>query len=568
MTTLEADLLITGGRIVTLNASEDIVEAVAVRDGKIVAAGKAEEMTGVTGPRTEILKLKGETVLPGFIEPHTHFMEYAIQLDWVNAKAPPNRSVADILERLRERVREAEKGEWIIGSGLEEGALEEKRWPTRDELDSIADGHPVFIMHRSMHAMVANSAALERAGISEATPQPTGGHMDRDSSMGRLTGVLREKAAFKPVQNLVPPPTVEQMKQGLAAVGKLYATAGITSTHDAGADPRPETYRAYQEAVDEGLLKTRVYLMIRDWPYARFYLQRDLGLRTGFGNERLRLGPVKTCVDGSIQVFTCAFYEPYITADSEAVRTNPRGVLQISPDEIKGIVLEAHQKGYQAAIHAQGDYGIDVAIDAIENAQKKFPRADPRHRIEHCQCVTDRGLDRMKDLGVVASFYPHHIWYWADRHVSTFIGLERASRMDPMKSAMRRGLITIAHSDAPIAAIGDPIFGADPLFGIWCAVNRKTRGGLLLGPEERLTPMEAIRAYTINAAYASFEEKIKGSIEIGKLADFVILAEDPCEVDAWEIKNIKVKRTIIGGETVYDAATSPATTAETLGKQV
>jgi predicted amidohydrolase YtcJ len=554
MTGLYADLIITGGRVITVNSLNEVAEAVAVRDGKIVAVGTSEQIASLAGQDTEIIRLEGQTVLPGFIEPHTHFMEYGIELAWVNAKSPPSNNIPELLERLKDKAAQTPMGEWVLAFGIEEGGLEENRFPTKEELDSVTLDHPVYIIHRSHHAAVANSRALSMAGITESSSQPPGGHMDRDPVTGRLTGVLREKAAFKPVQDMIPPPTKDQMKEAIAGAGRLYATAGITSTHDAGAPTRPEAYRAYQEAVDEGLLKTRVYLMIRDWPYAHFYLERDLGLRTGFGNERLRMGPLKTCVDGSIQVYTCAFYEPYITLDSEYTRQNPRGLLQMSPDEINPLVLEAHQKGYQVAIHAQGDYGVDVAIDAIQNAMEKYPRSDPRHRIEHCQCVTPKGLKRMSQLGIIASFYPHHVWYWADRHISTFIGLERASRIDPMKSAVRAGVVTLAHSDAPIAAIGDPIFGADPLFGIWCAVNRKTRAGVLLGPEERLTPMEAIRAYTINAAYASFEEKIKGSIEPGKLADFVILAENPCDVDPWEIRNIKIERTVIAGETVYQAA--------------
>ncbi len=551
---LSADLVITGGHIITVNQQNEVTEAVAVLGGRIIGVGTAGEIDPFIGNRTEVIRLNGQTLLPGFIEPHTHFMNYGIRLNWVNASTPPNKNISQLLERLRKKAGETPKGEWILAYGLEETALEEKRWPTRDELDSVTPDHPLFIKYKSSHVIVVNGKALAAAGIDESTPQPAGGYMDRDSSNGRLTGVLREAAAYMPLQNLVPLPTKDQMKEGLIKAGKLYASAGITSTHEAGADAYPEVYRAYQEVVEEGLLKIRVYLMVldKDRTHKHFYLDRDLGLRTGFGNERLRLGPLKTSADGSIQVFTCAFYDPYITLD-ENTQKNPRGMLQQSPNEINDLILEAHQKGYQVAVHAQGDYAIDVVIDAIQYAMWKYPRPNARHRIEHCQCVTPQGLKRMSQLGIIGSFYPHHVWYWADRHISTFIGKERASRIDPMKSAIKAGVVTIAHSDAPIATIGDPLFAADPLFGIWCAVNRKTRAGMLLGPEERITPMEGIQAYTINAAYASFEEKIKGSIEPGKLADFVILSENPCDVDPWEIRNIKVERTIIGGETVYQA---------------
>ncbi|OGL17418.1 MAG: hypothetical protein A3F92_04080, partial [Candidatus Rokubacteria bacterium RIFCSPLOWO2_12_FULL_71_22] len=439
---------------------------------------------------------------------------------------------------------------WIVGFGVEDSGLEERRFPTRDELDRAAPGHPVYLKHRSGHAAVANSLALAAAGITDQSPQPPGGHMDRDAT-GRLTGVLREKSAAAPIEKILPVPTRDRMKEGVITAGRLYASAGITSVHDAGAEARPDTYRAYHEAVAEGRLHQRVYAMIWGWPGNHLYLEKDLGLRTGFGDERLRLGAVKLFVDGSIQVFTCAFYDPYITLDTDSTRANPRGVLQLTPNELNDLVVEAHAKGFQVALHAQGDYGIDVALDAIQYAMWKAPRPDPRHRIEHCQCVTPEGLRRMRRLGVIGSFYPHHSWYWADRHISTFIGEERASRMNPMKSAMRAGVVTVAHSDAPIAAIGDPVFGAEPLFGIWCAVNRTTRAGKVIGPEERITPMEGIRAFTINAAYASFEERLKGSIEPGKLADLIVLDRDPCAVDPWEIRDVQVLRTIIGGRTVF-----------------
>jgi predicted amidohydrolase YtcJ len=551
--TLHADLVITGGHVLTVNPHDDVAEAVAVAGDRIVAVGTARDLDGLVGPRTDVVRLRGETVVPGFIDPHNHFMLYGQWLGRVNCKSPLNRTVGDVLERVRERAGETAPGEWILGFGVEDSGLEEKRFPTREELDRVAPAHPVYLRHRSGHAAVANSLALARAGLDEASPQPAGGHMDRDPATGRLTGVLRETAAMQPIDAVLPQPTEAELCDGVIAAGTLYATAGITSVHDAGADARPETYRAYQHAVAGGLV-TRVYLMIWGWPGRHLYLQRDLGFRTGFGDERLRLGAVKLFCDGSIQVFTCAFYDPYITLDTPSTQAHPRGVLQVTPNELNDLVMDAHTKGFQVAIHAQGDYGIDVALDAIQYATWTSPRPGARHRIEHCQCVSAHGLERMRRLGVIGSFYPHHSWYWADRHISTFIGEERASRMNPMKSAMRAGVVTVGHSDAPIAAIGDPVFGAEPLFGIWCAVNRTTRAGRVIGPDERLTPMEGIRAFTINAAYASFEEGLKGSIEPGKLADLAILDRNPCTVDPWEIRDVKVLRTIIGGRTVYQAA--------------
>jgi len=550
---LVADLVLLNGNVITVDKKESLAQAVAVKGDRIIHVGKDREVRGLVGKSTCFIDLTGKTVLPGFIEPHTHFMSFGIRLKMVNVRTPPNQTISDVLERIRERAKITPKGEWIQAQGYEHTAIKEKRWPTRAELDGAAPDHPLVITYRSSHVWMANSKALELAGINKDTPQPQGGHIDRDPQTGEPTGVLREKAASRPVTRLVPHPSLAELKEGVIEAGKEYLSVGITSTHDAGTGDTPDYYRAYQETIEEGRLKVRVYLMIHDLPYARFYMERDLGLRTGFGNEKLRLGPVKTCSDGSIQVYTCAFYDPYIKSDTNDPTRDPRGVLQVSPEDQKKIILEAHGKGYQVAIHAQGDRGIDVALDAIENAMEKHPRENARHRIEHCQCVTPKGLERMKRMGVIASFYPHHIWYWGDRHISDFLGMERASKIDPMKSAVNLGVVTIAHSDTPIALPKDPLFATDPLFGMWCAVNRKTRAGVLLGPEERLTPMEAIRCYTVNAAYASFEENLKGSIEAGKLADFVVLAESPLVVDPWEIRNIKVEKTIVGGEAVYEA---------------
>jgi predicted amidohydrolase YtcJ len=259
------------------------------------------------------------------------------------------------------------------------------------------------------------------------------------------------------------------------------------------------------------------------------------------------MGAVKIFMDGSIQCFTCAFTEPYITRDTKGMEG-----LRYSKDQIYNLVEKCHKGGYQAAIHAQGDFTISMAIDAIERAMEKHPRPDPRHRIEHCLCPTRSDLKRIKKLGIITNFYLFHPWYWGDRHINDYIGLERASRMVPAKTAMDMGIKVCAHSDCPVCTPSNPVWPSDPLWGIWCAVNRKTRKGLDIGPKEKLTPMEALRAYTINGAYATFEERIKGSIEPGKLADLVVLSDNLLEVDPNEIRNITVEKTFVGGEVVYE----------------
>jgi len=549
---LLADSIIVNGNVITVAEDQPSAQAVALKGDRILYVGTNEEVRSCAGNRTAVIDVAGKTVLPGFIEPHTHFMSFGVRLRMVNVRTPPNHTIDDVLARIRERAATTPKGEWIQAQGYEHTAVREKRWPTLAELDSVAPEHPLVMTYRSSHVWMTNSLGLKLGGIHKGTPQPEGGHIDKDPRTSEPTGVLREKAASRPITSLVPHPTLTDLKDGVELAGKEYNSVGITSTHDAGTGDTPDYYRAYQETIDEGRLKVRVYLMIHDLPYKRFYMERDLGLRTGFGSDWLRLGAVKTCSDGSIQVHTCAFYDPYITSDTDDPTKDPRGVLQVSPEDQKKIILEAHSKGYQVAIHAQGDRGIDVALDAVENAMKQVPRPNPRHRIEHCQGVTTEALERMQRLGVIASFYPHHLWYWGDRHISDFLGMKRASRLDPMRSAIDRGVVTVAHSDTPIALPKDPLFATDPLFGIWCAVNRKTRAGVQLGANECITPMEGIRAYTINAAYAAFEENIKGSIRAGKLADLVVLGENPLTVDPWEIRNIPVEKTIVGGEVVYE----------------
>lgn len=540
---LSADFVIRNGNVISVDPKNTMAQAVATRGESIVRVGTNRDVEPLIGEETKVLDLGGKTVVPGFIDAHTHNVyigEFLFNFNLLNMATELNPSIVDLQQRIKERAKETTKGDWIGGRNLDPNSLKEGRWPTREELDAAAPENPVILTIRGGHACVVNSRALELARITKDTPNPEGGIIEKDPATGKPTGVLRDVPLMKTV---VPQATLEDLKDGLAAASEEYVKTGVTSTCDAGAIDKPDSYRAYQEAVAESRLKTRTYLMIRE----EFYRKNDLGLRTGFGNNRLRLGAVKLLVDGSIQCFTCAFYEPYLNKETRGLEG-----LRYNQEHLNEIVAEAHRLGYQVAIHAQGDYGITVAVNAIEHAMEKYPRDDPRHRIEHTLCPTMEDLDRMKRLGIIANFYLFHPWFWGDLHINNFIGKERANRMVPVKTAMEMGIVSCAHSDCPVCTPNDPVWPSNPLWGIWCAVNRKTRRGVDIGPQEKLTPMEALRVYTINGAYSSFEEDIKGSIEPGKLADMVVLSNNPLEIDPSDIRDIRVEKTIIGGEIVYE----------------
>jgi predicted amidohydrolase YtcJ len=540
---LYADLVLRGATVLTVDARDSVAQAVAVRDGVIVAVGADADVAGMIGPATRVLELAGKTVVPGFIDSHTHNVhvgEFRYSFDQINTAAELNRSMEELLDKVRQRAAATPSGTWIGGRNFDPNGMTERRWPTRMELDAVAPAHPVMITIRGGHACVANSRALAAAGIGRETPDPEGGVIDRDAATGELTGVLRDVVS---IRDALPVASLDDLKHGLATINAMYLRLGVTSVHDAGATPRPESYRAVHEAVRENLLRVRVYLMV----YAEFALAHDRGLRTGFGDDRLRTGAVKLFMDGSIQCFTCAFREPYLTRE-----TCGHEGLRYSQEAANEAVLAAHRLGYQVAIHAQGDYGITMAVNAIEHAMREDPRPDPRHRIEHALCPTVDDLARMKRLGIIPNFFLFHPWFWGDQHIGEFIGRERANRMVPARTAIDMGLRPSAHSDCPVCTPDDPVWPSNPLWGMACAATRRTRTGVDIGADQRITAAEALRMYTINGAYAAFEEGRKGSIEPGKLADLVVLADNPLAVAPWSIKDITVERTIIGGEIVFD----------------
>ncbi|MCX5909487.1 MAG: amidohydrolase, partial [Deltaproteobacteria bacterium] len=522
-----ANLLLINGNVLTLDDRNPRAQALAIQGGRLIGVGATEELRPLAGEGTEIVDLKGKTAVPGFIESHNHFLIRGFVMDQIFCGTPPNTRVADILGKIAAKAEKTPTGQWILGANYDDTLLAEMRHPTRKELDEAVPNHPVYLRHISGHVGVANSRALGLAGVKPNTPDPPGGRIVRDPDSGEPTGLLEETARDL-VRLAVPRPRPEEYLAALRNAQQEYLRVGVTSIHDLGyTEGGFQMAHAYQELVARGDLQIRVYLMFIASQLSGLFTspRTDPGLYTGFGNDHLRIGALKLLQDGSIQAWTAALREPYLG------KPEWRGYLWMDQEEMDQKVLAGHEAGFQVATHTNGDRAIESALGAIEKAQARFPRPNARHRLEHCQLPSDEQLEKMARLGVAASFFVQHTYYWGDRHVKIFLGEKRARRIDPLASALTKGVIFSLHSDCPVTPV-------NPLFGIWAAVNRQTRDGHILGPEECISPLDALRAFTINAAYLGFDEKRKGSLEIGKLADITVLSDDPTTVPPQKIKEI------------------------------
>ena len=520
---MEAQSAFINGVILTPSGR---AEALAVYSDRIIKVGTVEEVSRLIGPRTRVVDLGGKFVIPGLIDAHVHLSGYGLSLTQLNLRG--TKSIRELKEAIRERALSLDKGEWILGRGWDQELFEERRYPNRWDLDEVAPENPVFLRRICGHVCVVNSKALEMAFITKDTKDPPGGKIDRDER-GEPTGILRE-SAVKLVYKKIPPPSLEQLKEALARAMHEAVKRGLTSIHFMCSERFPDELRALQMLRKEGKLLLRIYLVP---PYEFLKELEEVGLSTGFGDSMLRIGGIKIFADGSLGGRTAALEEPY------ADMPGNKGILIHPPEELKEIVLRVHRAGFQAVIHAIGDRAIRVALDAIESAIREEPR-DHRHRIEHASLVNPRILERMRELKVVAVCQPHFIFtdFWAKDRV----GPERARWVYALKSLMKN-VVVAGSSDCPV----EPI---DPLRGIWAAVTRP-----FLPKNERLTVEEAIQIYTKGGAYASFEEDEKGTIEEGKLADFVVLSDDITKTEPDKIKEINVEMVVVGGRIVYRRAT-------------
>jgi len=442
------------------------------------------------------------------------------------------------IKKIKEEASKKVPGSWEVGRGWDDNTfISEKRFPTRYDLDEVAPNHPVILVRVCGHITVINSKALEVVGVSKDTESPERGQIDKDPTTNEPTGVMRESAGHL-MRNQVSF-TDEELVEGLKAACDLAASKGITSIHclpSSSTAPSPEI-KTFQTLLMRDELPIRVYLMI---PEPSFPKLADIGMFTGFGNSQLKIGGIKVLLDGSLGGRTAAMLEPYSDEPSN------EGILIYSEEKLHEIVKNAHNAGFQLGIHTIGDKAAKIAIDAVEAALKESPRDDSCHRLEHASCLSAELIQRMKKLGMVGAVQPPFIYsdgaWTPDR-----IGDERARYVYPFKTMLDAGIKLTGGSDCPVERM-------DPFPGIQAAVTRLTAEGEIFIPEERVSVEEAIRMYTLDAAYGAFEEDIKGSIEPGKLADMVIVSDDPFKIPKDKIREIEVETTIMGGKIVFSKA--------------
>jgi len=540
-----ADTIYTGGHIITINDAAPSAEALAVKDGKILAVGAKAVVLKTQGPATKLVDLGGKTLLPGFIDGHSHFINALSVANQANVYAPPfgpGNTVAGIigaLKKLRDE-QHLKAGEMILAYGYDENALPADHQLSAADLDAVFPENPVIVGHVSLHGGVLNSLALKKYGITADTKTPEGGIIVRKPGSNEPAGLLME-TAYMPIFAALPKPTPEQTLLALEKGQKIYAAAGITTAQD-GATHAPDL-----AIFESGAKAGKLYLDVVAYPFItemEGVLQTHPAATFGVYHQHFKLGGIKITTDGSPQGRTAWFTKPYLTGGPGGEK-DWSGEPTFPVPYLQGMVKQVYAHGLPLIIHANGDAAIDAVLDAHELALGDKKSGDHRTTIIHCQFVRPDQLDRMAADHMLASFYTEHTYFFATTHIANR-GRAQAEFISPLKSALARGIRFSNHTDFNVAPI-------DQLFVLWTSVNRVSREGQVIGASERITPLQGLRALTIDAAYQYREETTKGSLEAGKLADLVILDGNPLTVDPMKIKDIKVLETIKEGKTIYAA---------------
>jgi predicted amidohydrolase YtcJ len=504
-----------------MNPSQPCAEAVAVKDGKIVKVGTNEEINQLVGETTKVIRLNGKTVVPGFIDTHIHVADFGRLLMWIDLSNAD--SIKEVQNRLKEHVQTSPKGKWLLGRGWNQTCFAEKRLPTRFDLDVVSPDHPVVFYHQSGQVAVVNSKALESAGVTRLTPVPDGGAVDQDSATGELTGVLRDNATNL-IWNAIPEPSEDELVEAAGLACQKIVEAGVTSVHWMVLSP--VELKIIQKLHAQNKLPMRVYVVVPA------DLLDNIKPFQPTGDSALKIGGAVVSADGYLASKTAALFKPYTDGSAN-------GKLLCTQEEMKTTAAKILKMGFQLVIHAMGDKAVEAALTTIEQVSQKTPRKDTRNRIEQAAVLNQQLISRIQKLGVIVSVQPlvvaseFSVWSAAEN-----LGAERARWLYPLKTLIETGIRVVGGSDCPMEPLS-------PLMGIQAAVTRTAF------PEEQVTVDAALRMYTVDAAYSSNEEKVKGSIERGKVADLTVLFDNPKMVPPEEVGKIKVEMSFVGGKLVY-----------------
>jgi predicted amidohydrolase YtcJ len=541
---LSADLILVNGRVLTMDRADHVAEAVAIKDGRILAVGTTAEIEAFGGPRTDVIDLKGRTALPGLADIHVHLASDASRrnnaIEARDFYLPSIRSIADIQEEISAVAARTPPGQWltVLGSPMQDLRLVERRLPDRHDLDAATPDHPTYVTFGA-HSLVANSLALSQKQVTRDTSDPQGGTVVKDPQTGEPTGLLRERAQYL-VKSREAGMSPEALAEKILAELNLCAARGITTIHDIVINR--DEIRAYQLLERAGRLPLRVQIVPRviESSFAKESLL-DLGILHGFGSDFLRVGGIKMSIDGGFTGKNAAFSEPLALDGDE----NP-GLIRIKQDELDETVWRYHEMGMRCCVHAIGDVALDMILEAYEKALTRLPRPDHRHRVEHLGnwMMTPERIDRTKRLGILPIANPSFLHFLGQEIVDS-LGPKRVEDAFPFRTLLDHGFPLAWGSDAP------GYWPVDALRDLGAAVSRTTFTGLALAPEQAITMTEALRAQTANAAYLGFQEQKLGMLEAGKLADIAVLGADPFTFPPGQFRDLPVDLTITGGRVVF-----------------
>ncbi len=527
----EPDLILYNGNIWTVNAHQPRARAAAISGRRFLAVGSDQEVLALAAGGARKMDIGGNTVVPGFIDAHTHPAHAGLgHLRKVDCDL---RSIAEILSALRQRAAQTPPGKWVLGFKYDDTKTSDGRPLSLADLDTAVPDHPVFVEHRGGHTAWVNSLAMKSVKVDENTPDPQGGKYDHDPATGRLTGHIRESAKTRFEQFIPSNFTRDDRREGVKLISKMMTRTGVTSVGDAFGTP--DDLRAYQEARDTGELSFRVYCLIG---YQFIDQMLAAGIRTGLGDEWVRVGAMKMLCDGSISERTARLSQPYIG------RPNDYGILVADEQQLYPVARKAHEAGWQLGTHANGDVAIDTTLRVYERLQREIPRRDPRFRLEHCTVVNDSLVGRIRALRAIPTPFSTYVYYHGEKMKE--YGAERLNNMFALRSFIDAGIRPTQASDYPPGPF-------EPMMALQSEVTRTDTKGNVWGPKQKITVEEAIRVGTLHGAYASYEENLKGTIEPGKLADLVVLGRDPFQVNPSQLIDIPIERTMVGGKWVWEA---------------